>query len=624
MARLRTWLLAIVVVSTASTAMAQAPVTYRLSFPEREHHLMQVDVTFQDVPSGPLQLRMSRSSPGRYSLHEFAKNVFDVRVTDTAGRPLTVGRPNPHEWDVTGHAGTVRVQYRIFGDRIDGTYLAIDSTHAHINMPAAIMWARGMERRTMLVRFERPTGTSWNVATQLIPGGDAFSFSAPNLPFLMDSPSEFSAFSLRTFTVGDESRTPVFRLAVHHTGTDADIDTLARDAQAIVREARQVFGGYPAFEGNTYTFIADYMPLANGDGMEHRNSTVLTSSASIRTSRPDLLNALSHEFFHTWNVERIRPQSLEPFNLDDATMSGELWLAEGFTNYYGALVMKRSGLSSLRAFTQDMGEAIDTVVNSPGRALRSAVEMSQMAPFVDRSASTDRTSFENTYISYYTWGSVIALGLDLTLRDLTDGKLTLDDFMRALWEKFGKPGSRTPGYVETPYTIDGVKSVLAAVTGDEDFARGFFARYIEGHDVVDFSKLLRRAGLILRPAAAGRSFAGAFMVQEAAGGVRIISAVPFGSPAYLAGLERDDVIVSLGGSKASAVPDVGRLVHTRKPGDSMQVVFDRRGERITSVMKLVEDPTLEVVAAEDVGQAVSDEQRRFRERWLASAAGSRQ
>src|SRR5688572_32754116 len=115
-------------------------------------------------------------------------------------------------------------------------------------------------------------------------------------------------------------------------------DALARDVEAIAREARYVFGEYPAFENNTYTFIADYLPWASSDGMEHRNSTILTSGSSLRTDRLDLLDTISHEFFHAWNVERIRPRSLEPFNFEEANMSGELWLAEGFTSYYGPLV----------------------------------------------------------------------------------------------------------------------------------------------------------------------------------------------------------------------------------------------------------------------------------------------
>ena len=621
MALLRARVLTLLVLAgPCSAAYAQAPVTYRLSFPEREHHLMQVDVTFPDVPPGPLQVHMSRSSPGRYSMHEFAKNVFDVRVTDPAGQPLTVSRPNPNQWDVTGHSGAVRIQYRVFGDRLDGTYVAVDRTHAHINMPAVLMWAKGMERRTMTLRFERPPGTSWNVATQLQLGTDPFSFSAPNLQYLMDSPVEFSQFSMRTFTVPDEDRTPVFRLAVHHTGTDAELDTLVRDVQAIVREAKQVFREYPPFEGNTYTFIADYLPWANGDGMEHRNSTVLTSSNSLRTSRLDLLDTISHEFVHSWNIERIRPQSLEPFNFDEVNISGELWLGEGFSNYYGALIMKRTGLASVRSFARDMGEAIDAVTNSPGRAFRSAVQMSQMAPFVDRNSSTDRTNFVNTFISYYTWGQAIGLGLDLTLRERSDGRVTLDDFMRALWDKHGRPGTKTPGYVETPYTMDDLKSVLATVSGDAAFAQDFFARYIEGREVVDYARLLNRAGFVLRPRAAGRAWAGVLRTQDTQTGARVISDTLFGTPAYHAGLDRDDIIVSIGGSRTATSAEIERAIETRKPGDSLQVVYDRRGERITSVLKLVEDPGLEVVPAEEAVQTLTDAQRKFRDSWLASAA----
>jgi len=611
----------LLVLAAATTAHAQAPVSYRLSFPEREHHLLQVEITFPDVPPGVLQVHMSRSSPGRYSMHEFAKNVFDVRATDQTGKPLTVSRPNPNQWDITGHSGTVRMQYRVFGDRLDGTYVAVDTSHAHINMPAALMWAKGMERRTMLVRFDRPAGTSWNVATQLQSGTDAFSFSAPNLPYLMDSPVEFSQFALRTFTVTDENRTPVFRLVVHHTGTDAEVDGLARDVQAIVREAKHVFREYPPFEGNTYTFIADYLPWANGDGMEHRNSTVLTSPFSIRNSRADLLDTISHEFFHAWNVERIRPQSLEPFNFEDVNMSGELWLGEGFTNYYGALVMKRAGLATVRTFAQDMGEAINTVVNSPGRTFSSAVQMSQMATFVDRVAS-DRTNFANTFISYYSWGSIIGLGLDLTLRDRSEGRVTLDDFMRMLWEKYGRPGTKTPGVVETPYTMEHLKASLAAVAGDAAFAEEFFARYIEGREVVDYTGLLARAGLILRPHAAGRAWAGQLRTQDEKTGARIVSDVLIGTPVYHAGLERDDTIVSLGGARVTSSGDVDRAVIARKPGDSLQVVFDRRGERITAILKLVEDPTLELVPAEEAGQPLTDAQRKFRDSWLSSAARS--
>jgi len=614
--RARTLFVLVIALGAPPLVSAQAPVEYRLSFSEAEHRLMDVAVTFRDVPAEPLELRMSRSSPGRYALHEFAKNVFDVRVTDDAGMALPVVRPNPHQWSVTGHEGAVRVTYRIFGDRVDGTYLAIDSTHAHINMPAALMWARGFEERPVTVQFELPAEAGWQIGTQLIPGTALGTFTAPNLQYLMDSPTELSAFSLRTFSLGDAPASPLVRLAVHHAGTDADVDGFAADVERIVVEAERVFGEYPVFDDNTYTFIADYLPWASGDGMEHRNSTILTSASSIRTNRAGLLDTVAHEFFHAWNVERIRPQSLEPFDFERANMSGELWLAEGFTSYYGPLVMLRAGLTEPGDFIARFETFINRVQMSPGRALRSAEDMSRFAPFVDAAAPIDRTSVDNTFMSYYTWGATIALGLDLTLRDRTDGRVTLDHYMRALWETHGKPGGRAPGDVDRPYTKADLKEALASVSGDASFADDFFAQFIEGHEVVNYARLLDRAGFLVRPAAPGRAFAGQLRLQDAQGRARVAGAVPFGSPAYLAGLERDDVILEVAGSNVTSAADFTRALDGRAPGDEVTLVFERRGQPVASMLRLVPDPRVEIV---DLGQALTPEQRRFRNAWLNSA-----
>jgi predicted metalloprotease with PDZ domain len=602
-----------------SVVLAQAPVSYRLTFPAPEHRWMQVEATFADLPRGTLQLRMSRSSPGRYALHEFAKNVFDVRVTDGAGRRLDVARPNPHQWDVPVHDGTVRVAYKVFGDRVDGTYLAIDSTHAHINMPAALMWARGLDQRPITLRFESPPRTSWRAATQLMPGPDAQTFSAPNLQYLMDSPTELSAFSLRTFAVDDGRRKPVFRIAVHHTGNDADVDGYARDVERIAREMRHVFGEYPQFENNTYTFIADYLPWASSDGMEHRNSTILSSAAALPDARHALLGTVSHELFHAWNVERIRPASLEPFNFEDANVSGELWFAEGFTSYYGPLVMCRAGLTAAADYARDLASAINAVALGPGRRLRTAEDMSRLAPFVDAAAAIDRTSFDNTFISYYTWGAALGLGLDLSLRERTGGRVTLDHVMRAMWQEFGKSGERVPGVVEKTYTIADLKAVLASVSGDAAFAHDFFARYIQGHDVVDYSRLLALAGFVVKPANPAAPWAGDFEVQPSSAGLRITGAVPFDSPAYKAGLERDDVVLSIAGRRLAANDTLASVLQQRRPGDEVEVVFDRRGGHVKSALRLVEDPRIQIVLLEDDSQQLTDAQRQFRDSWLSSS-----
>ncbi|MBI3050190.1 MAG: M61 family metallopeptidase [Acidobacteria bacterium] len=612
--------IALVLLWVPALALGQAPVSYRLSFPEPEHRWMQVHIRFDDLPPGPLELRMSRSSPGRYAIHDFAKNVYDVRLVDGHGAALSVIRSNPHEWNVIGHTGSIDVTYRIFGDRVDGTYLAIDSTHAHINMPALLMWARGLEARPVTVRFEPAPGTSWRVATQLFPGADSLTFTAPNFQYLMDSPAEFSGFTLRTFTVPDGPGAPVFRLAVHHAGTDAELEAFTADVERIVREARRVFGEYPPFEGNTYTFIADYLPWAAGDGMEHRNSTVLTSASSIRSNRLGLLDTVSHEFFHAWNAERIRPRALEPFNFDEANVSGELWLAEGFTSYYGPLILQRAGLTQVSDFAAEMGDVINTVRTSPGRQVRSAEDMSRFASLVDGAEHVDRTNFDNTYISYYTWGAAIALGLDLTLRGRSNGQVTLDHYMRALWEKHGRPGGRAPGYVDNPYTMADLEAALASVSGDAAFADDFFARYIQGREVVDYERLLARAGFVLRPVSPGQAFAGQLQLQDVQGRPRVTSAVPFGSPAYAAGIERDDVIVAVAGRPVSAAGDVEAALGERKPGDAIPIVFERRGQRTTGTLQLVADPRVEVVPVEQLVRQPTAEQRRFRGGWLSSTS----
>ena len=613
--RARTLFVLLIALGTPPLASAQAPVEYRLSFSEPEHRLMDVAVSFRDVPAGPLELRMSRSSPGRYALHEFAKNVFDVQVTDGDGVALPVTRPDPHGWSVAGHTGTVRVSYRIFGDRIDGTYLSIDSTHAHINMPAALMWARGFEDRPVTIQFEAPAGSDWRVGTQLLPGTDARTFTAPNLQYLMDSPTEFSDFSLRTFSLGDAPASPIVRLAVHHSGTDADLDGFAADVERIVVEAERVYGEFPVFDGNTYTFIADYLPWASGDGMEHRNSTILTNASSIRTNRLGLLDTAAHEFFHAWNVERMRPRALEPFDFERANMSGELWLAEGFTSYYGPLVMLRAGLTDAGDFTGRFAAFINRVRMSPGRELHSAEQMSRLAPFVDAATSIDRTSVDNTFISYYTWGAAIALGLDLTLRDRTDGLVTLDHYMRALWSTHGAPGGRAPGYVDQPYTMTDLRDALASVSGDRGFADDFFARFIQGHEMVDYERVLARAGFVLRAAFPGRGSAGELRLEDGQGRPRVAEAVPFGSPAYLAGLERDDMILEVAGLNVTTAAGFSQAIGGRAPGDEVPLVFERRGQRVTGMLRLAEDPRIEIV---DLGQALTLEQRQFRDAWLNS------
>ncbi len=597
-------------------------IAYRLTFPEPEHRWMEVEVTFPDVPRDrPLELRMSRSSPGRYAVHEFGKNVFELRAYDSKGTELATTRPNPYQWDVPVHDGAVRVRYRIYGDHADGTYFAVDTTHAHLNMPAALLWARGFDDRPARVRFEPPRNSRWRVATQLYPTADALTFTAPNLQYLLDSPAELAALTLREFSVtGPDGRAARFRIALHHTGSDADADALAADVQKVAREQGAVYGEFPDYEPGTYTFLLDYLPWVAGDGMEHRNSTVITSrlSTANATQRQAALGTISHELFHGWNVERIRPRSLEPFDFTQANMSSELWFAEGVTSYYGPLVIQRAGLSALDDTLHSFGFGIDAVVNGPGRRFRSAAEASRMAPFVDSARSVDRTNFGNTYISYYTFGAVIGLGLDLSLRDRTDSRISLDDYMRALWRKFGKPGGPAPGLVARPYTMQDLRDTLAEVSEDKAFADRFFDRFIEGRDVVDYATLLARAGAVLRRRHPGRGWIGNLGLDRDGDGVKIGRLVAPGTPAYTAGLEQDDVISAVNGKPVASTADVEFALRDLRPGERAAVAFLRRGTASRATVTIAEDPALDLVSVEAAGGKLTPAQQTFRDKWLGS------
>ena len=611
-----------IVLLTATLASAQAPVEYRLSFPDYVRHLVDVEVIFSEVTADPLEIHMSRSSPGRYALHEFAKNVFDVQLSDGAGRPLTPVRPNLHVWQVKGHGGTVRLRYRLFGDRIDGTYAGIDATQAHLNAPATLMWARSMEARPARLTFVQPPHVAWTVASQLYATADPLVFTAPNLAYLLDSPIQFGPQTIRSFQIGRTAAAgapaSTIRLALRHDGTDAEADRYLLDIEKVVREARAVFGELPEFEPGHYTFLATYAPGAGGDGMEHRNSTVITAPASLATAARPLLGTVSHEFFHAWNVERIRPRSLEPFDFDDANVSSELWVGEGFTQYYGSLLVARA-LGQPEDALRAAGSLINAVNASPGRRLRPAPEMSRLAPFVDAAVSNDPTNWGNTYLSYYTFGAAIALGLDLELRDRTDGRITLDDYMKALWTKYGRtPGP--PGVVTTPYAAADLQTTLAEVSGSASFAREFFERYVDGPELVDYGMLLRRMGLLLRPIYPGRAWMGDLPMTSGSDGVRLTGAAPMGTPAWDAGFGEGDVVVSIGGKAVRSASDVTAIVEAAKPGDRLDAAFLRHGTPRQTTIALRAHPTRTLVTRESAGETPTPGELKMRAGWLGSRA----
>tara|TARA_R110001632_G_scaffold172247_4_gene291507 strand:+ start:1394 stop:2650 length:1257 start_codon:yes stop_codon:yes gene_type:complete len=397
--------------------------TYTISFENAAHHEAEIKATFPNIKTKTVTARMSRTSPGRYALHEFAKNVYAFKATNSKGEKLTVHRPDPYSWEITGHDGTVHISYTLFANRGDGTYSQVDDTHAHLNMPATFIFMDTTEERPIEITFDTREDLNWKVATQLKKLTKTKYF-APNLYYFLDSPTEVSNYQLREFMLDGQN----IRFVLHSPDTAEDFDTYWEKVKAIVHQQKAVFGELPSYDFGEYTFLACYIGNASGDGMEHRNSTILTSTRTLAEGGLDRnIGTVSHEFFHSWNVERIRPNDLEPFDFTEANMSESLWFAEGFTSYYTGLIMTRAGVITAEDYIKGLNGGFNYVWNSPAREFFNPIEMSYQAPFVDAARSVDPVNRGNTFISYYSYGSVLGLALDLSLREQG---LNLDDYFK--------------------------------------------------------------------------------------------------------------------------------------------------------------------------------------------------
>ncbi|MFC4723082.1 M61 family metallopeptidase [Geojedonia litorea] len=573
--------------------LAQVSSKYSISFDNAVHHEAQIKATFTNFKSDVVEFRMSRSSPGRYALHEFAKNVYNVVVTDGNGKVLQASRPNPYAWQVKGHNGTINVSYTLFANHGDGTYAQIDETHAHLNVPATFMFVPELSQKEFEVTFELRSDLQWKVATQLKHVKDQ-TYYARDLQYFMDSPVEISNYKKRSFKVDGQD----INFVLHDDlASDQDFDQYFDDVKAIVLQQKAVFGELPKFDYNEYTFLACYMPNVVGDGMEHRNSTILTTTRSLAKGGIEQnIGTVSHEFFHCWNVERIRPQSLEPFDFERANMSGELWFAEGFTNYFDNLTLVRSGVWNKEQFVNTVMGTFNYVWPAPGRQFFNPIEMSYQAPFVDAAKSVDETNRENTFISYYSYGEMLGLGLDLSLRS---NNLNLDDYMKLVWKNYGSVGKF--------YTVEDLHKTLNHYAG-ETFGDTFFNKYIYKSGMPDFVALFKNVGFRLNLNEDQVDF-GAHVRHN-----KLMDNPKIGSTAYISGLQKGDKILQVGSFTLNDMITLDMVLKKYQVNDVVTVVFERfdKIETRDVILKGGKSYSLQQIPESDV----NEEMRKNQALWL--------
>ena len=575
-------------------------ITYTLDLARVQQHELRVTVDFPAVPPGVFYVKMPQSSPGRYAQHNFAKNVYDVHATGADAGAVQVNRVDPTTWAITGHAGQVTFSYTLFANGGDGTYSGVDDRKLHLNMPASFPYGEQLNDRPILLQLKEGQRPDWEVATQLVDLGQR-RFAAPNYYYFYDSPTMVGTIMRDEFTVASGERVDTLEVAMMHDGSREDFDAYVVMVDSVVHAQQRIYGELPAYDYGRYTFLCSYNPYIGGDGMEHRNSTVCSAPVELAGNQLALIGTVSHEFFHCWNVERIRPASLEPFAFDHVNMSGELWFAEGFTSYYDDLALLRSGILEPAEYVQRLAGQLNYVVNTPGRQHRNPIAMSQQAPFVDAATANDPDNYANTFVSYYPYGATIALALDLELRQRDH---SLDELMRLMWQRYGKP--------EIPYHIRDIELALAAVVQDAAWARQWFAEHIYGSALPDFSTLLKPYGMSMvqkQPDSVG--FFG-LRLRDTDEGLEVSGPVLENNPLYATGLDQGSLITSLDGKQVSSQADWEGLVRGLRVGQTYELGFRQLGRERTGRFTAGTDASF----AGSLVEGASAEQLRMRADWL--------
>jgi predicted metalloprotease with PDZ domain len=572
---------------------AQTPpeISFTVAMSRPHTHLFEVDVAIKRAASGPQEERLVMPvwTPGSYMVREFARNVQDFAATDAAGGALKWEKTNKDTWRiVTNGAATWHARYRVYANELSVRTSELNSSHAFWNNANILMYLEGFLKSPSTVRVIAPD--VWKVATGL-PAvlGQKNTFRAENFDVLYDSPFEVSNFKTLIFNVKGVAH----RIVIDGEG-NYDPERMRRDVQKIVETQVELMGGEVPYRD--YTFILHLRDNAGG-GLEHLNSTALgyprfgfhvergdraTSAApnateSLPREYRGFLSLVSHEFFHLWNVKRIRPDALGPFDYTQENYTKNLWVAEGITDYYADLALRRAGLISENEFLSAWARSIQSLQSTPGRLVQS-VEESSFDSWI-KFYRQDENSV-NSQISYYDKGAILGLLLDLEIRKRSNGAKSLDDVMRYLYAEFYK---KDRNYAP----LDFQKACeLMAGSSLEDFSK----RFVRGTEELDYNAAFEAAGLRLETngppggnAVSDRLFFGADVAQE--DDRLLVRRVYAGSPAYEQGLNAGDQIVAVDNMRVTSTSFNARLAE-KKPGDIANLTIFRFDDLSTLLIKL--------------------------------------
>ncbi len=529
-------------------------IAYGISMSKPWTHLLEIEmrVKWEQMPE-KLELKMPVWTPGSYMVREYARHLQDFSAKDAGGNMLTWRKTNKNTWQIDSKAiNEIVASYRIYANELTVRTNELNDDHAFWNNAATLLFVKDQLKTKSTVKVD-PYG-NWKIATGLPAVADApNTFVAENFDVLYDSPFEVSNFIEISFDVDGKRQ----RIVISVEG-NYDLKKLAADTAKIVEAAGNIFGELPY---NDYTFIVN---LRGGGGLEHLNSTALQTdrfSFKPESRYKGFLGLVAHEYFHAWNVKRLRPDALGPFDYENENYTKLLWVAEGGTAYYEGILLLRAGLINDKEFLDNKASQIKQLQEIPGR-FETSLEEASFDAWIKYYRQDENAV--NNQISYYDKGEVVNMMLDVAIRTASNGAKSYDDVLRYLYTEYFKKGKNY-----TPEDFQKAAELAAGKSLDD-----FFTKYIRGTEEIDYSGIVNGIGLQMAANVqnGGRPYIGAELNQS--GDRLTIRSIPAGSPAYEQGLNTGDQILAVDGYRASQA-FLQSYVGGKKPKDTIKLTIFR-------------------------------------------------
>jgi predicted metalloprotease with PDZ domain len=608
------------VVTSAQPERPLPSITYRLSITRPVSHLFEVAIEVElpmDWKGNSIDFQMPKWAPGRYAVFDFAKNVQEFEAQGGICPPgarcekriRQVTRVDDQTWRVsTMNTQSLTIRYKVFGNDLSGTFSQLDARHANYNGHSIFMYVANHKPDPVKLVIDPPAG--WRIVNGWTEKPDQREWQFANYDLMTDTPTEIAPnWTVDEFQV-DGKR---YRVVVHSFGDEGGKrPALVRDIEKIVR-AETAMWGPPEFDA--YTFLIHFAADDHsGDGMEHLTSTQIIEPGALGESGvyASTLGTVAHEFFHVWNVKRLRPLELGPWDFTRPLSTRGLFIAEGFTNYYGHMMLRRAGIWDDAQILRRESETITNIENAPGSKLMSAENSSLSAPFLDDAPHAQRTNLANTAISYYPKGELIGMVLDLIIRGKTNGRASLDEVMRGMYDEFYLKSSNATYYLRgRGYVPEDFERKASEVCGCE--LTDFFMRYVRDVEVLPYDEAFAYLGLRVARQTAREPYNLGISLDWQGSGPPKIANVRINSPAEDAGLQPGDEIMGLarkGVTGANWLASLSRY----KEGERIPVTVKRDRQTIKTTVTVGAPERFEY-RIEELKDA-TPQQKALREAWL--------